>query len=290
MDKVIQEVSNPKCDIISVSDILNSQDFKDSTMELPCAFGVTFDGNIFIRDLTKMGHLLVGGETGQGKSICLQAMLLSLICKRTPDELRLILIDPRHVELSDLSGLEGSYLETPVIIDTDTARKSLSSLCQLMDERYAKFKISNVCNIIEYNALTDEKMPYIVVVIDEYGDLFIESKKIKKSIEYLAERASTVGIHLVLSTFHMSYQFVTGFIRANFPARIMFKTLFRRESRVILDKPDAENLPDCGVMIYYCGNVPIRVRGAFVTKNDINNIVKEMTNRYQPLQHSGENK
>ena len=282
------EVPNRECDNISIQEILNSQDFRDSMLVLPCALGKTISGTIFIRDLTQMGHLLIGGEHGSGITTCLKDLLLSLICKRSPDEMRLILIDSTGCELSVFSKLTGSYLAAPAVTDAISAYQILSALCQLADERFSKLKMANVRNIIEYNAIVEEKMPYVVVVINEYAELMMDvGKEIEDAIINLAERNMTVGIHLIISTSRLSHKFVTGYIKANFPARIAFETLTCAESRMILDRLGAENLLSHGVMIYNCGTDLIRVQCALATDDDINNIVNGISDKYQSHQYGG---
>lgn len=276
------EVPNRQRDIIPVSDILSSNEYSNNNMELPCALGRTMTGGIFMADLAQMPHLLIAGATGQGKSVGLNVLLLSLMAKRTPDEMRLILIDPKQVELSIYSELVHSYLASPVITDVQTAYQTLSLLCVLMDERYSRLNEEHVRNITEYNAKNSKRMPYIVVVIDEYGDLVMQAgKQMEYAICRLAQKARAVGIHVIISTQRPSVTIVTGDIKANFPTRIAFRTTTGTDSRVILDQTGAEKLLGKGDMIYYNGADLTRVQCAFASTDEVELAVRNAKDKYQ---------
>ena len=229
-----------------------------------------------------MPHLLVAGATGQGKSVGLNVILMSLLHKKTPDELRLVLIDPKKVELNLYSKIESSYLASPVITEPEDAEQKLQSVCDLMDERYELLSSVGVRNIKEYNALSIvEKLPYVVVVIDEYGDLVMTSgKQMERAICRIAQKARAVGIHMIISTQRPSATIVTGNIKANFPTRIAFRTTTGTDSRVILDQTGAERLTGKGDMIFFSGADTTRMQCAYVTLDEVNETCNDINKRY----------
>ena len=276
------EVPNKQKPILPLKDILCSPEYLTSDMALPLAIGRTVTNDIFMADLAEMPHLLVAGATGQGKSVGLNVMLMSLLHKKTPEELKLVLIDPKQVELNVYSKLGSAYLATPVITEADEAERVLQSLCELMEERYNLISSAGKRNIKEYNALTIvEPMPYIVVVIDEYGDLVMQSgKQMERSICRLAQKARAVGIHLIISTQRPSATIVTGNIKANFPTRIAFRTTTGTDSRVILDQIGAEKLTGCGDMIYFAGAETTRVQCAYASIEEVSKSCEEIGEIY----------
>ncbi len=272
------EVPNKQKPILPMSEILCSTEYLTSDMALPLAIGRTVTNEIFMADLADMPHLLVAGATGQGKSVGLNVMLMSLLHKKTPEELKLVLIDPKQVELNVYSKLGSAYLASPVITEAEEAESVLESLCELMEERYDLISSAGKRNIKEYNALTIvEPMPYIVVVIDEYGDLIMQSgKPMERSICRLAQKARAVGIHLIISTQRPSATIVTGNIKANFPTRIAFRTTTGTDSRVILDQIGAEKLTGCGDMIYFAGAETTRVQCAYASIEEVSKSCEEI--------------
>lgn len=272
------EVPNKQKPILPMSEILCSTEYLTSDMALPLAIGRTVTNEIFMADLVDMPHLLVAGATGQGKSVGLNVMLMSLLHKKTPEELKLVLIDPKQVELSVYSKLGSAYLASPVITEAEEAESVLESLCELMEERYDLISSAGKRNIKEYNALTIvEPMPYIVVVIDEYGDLIMQSgKPMERAICRLAQKARAVGIHLIISTQRPSATIVTGNIKANFPTRIAFRTTTGTDSRVILDQIGAEKLTGCGDMIYFAGAETTRVQCAYASIEEVSKSCEEI--------------
>lgn len=272
------EVPNKQKPILPLSEILCSPEYLTSDMVLPLAIGRTVTNEIFMADLADMPHLLVAGATGQGKSVGLNVMLMSLLHKKTPEELKLVLIDPKQVELSVYSKLGSAYLASPVITEAEEAESVLESLCELMEERYDLISSAGKRNIKEYNALTIvEPMPYIVVVIDEYGDLIMQSgKPMERSICRLAQKARAVGIHMIISTQRPSATIVTGNIKANFPTRIAFRTTTGTDSRVILDQTGAEKLTGCGDMIYFAGAETTRVQCAYASIEEVSKSCEEI--------------
>jgi S-DNA-T family DNA segregation ATPase FtsK/SpoIIIE len=276
------EVPNKDRQVLPLADILNSSEYQNTAMDLPLCIGRKVDGSVFMADLADMPHLLVAGATGQGKSVSLNVILMSLLHKKTPDELRLILIDPKKVELNLYSKIESSYLATPVITESEDAEQKLEAVCDLMDERYELLSSVGVRSIKEYNAIPIvEKLPYIVVVIDEYGDLVMTSgKQMEHAICRIAQKARAVGIHMIISTQRPSATIVTGNIKANFPSRIAFRTTTGTDSRVILDQTGAERLAGKGDMIFFSGADTTRVQCAYVTSDEVNNTCDEINERY----------
>jgi len=280
------EVPNKQKPILPMSEILCSTEYLTSDMALPLAIGRTVTNEIFMADLADMPHLLVAGATGQGKSVGLNVMLMSLLHKKTPEELKLVLIDPKQVELNVYSKLGSAYLAAPVITEAEEAERVLESLCELMDERYDLISSAGKRNIKEYNAMSIvEPMPYIVVVIDEYGDLIMQSgKQMERSICRLAQKARAVGIHLIISTQRPSATIVTGNIKANFPTRIAFRTTTGTDSRVILDQIGAEKLTGCGDMIYFAGAETTRVQCAYASIEEVSRSCEEIGEVYADYQ------
>lgn len=272
------EVPNKQKPILPLSEILCSKEYLTSDMALPLAIGRTVTNDIFMADLADMPHLLVAGATGQGKSVGLNVMLMSLLHKKTPDELKLVLIDPKKVELSIYSKLGKSYLASPVITEAEDAENALESLCDIMDKRYDIISSAGKRNIKEYNSIsTVEQLPYIVVVIDEYGDLIMQSgKPMERAICRLAQKARAVGIHLIISTQRPSATIVTGNIKANFPTRIAFRTTTGTDSRVVLDQIGAEKLTGCGDMIYFAGAETTRVQCAYASIEEVSKSCEEI--------------
>ena len=276
------EVPHKKKEILHLGEILGSDEFLTTDMTLPLALGKTITGKTFIADLADMPHLLVAGATGQGKSVGLNVMLMSLLHKRTPEELRLVLIDPKKVELKPYETLGKAYLATPIITESAAADRALSALCGIMDARYEKVGEKGRRNIAEYNASPDvEKMPYYVVVIDEYADLMMTSgKEAEMAICRLAQKARAVGIHLIISTQRPSATIVTGNIKANFPTRIAFRTTTGTDSRVILDQVGAEKLTGNGDMLYFAGAELTRVQCAYVGIDEVEATCREIGESY----------
>ena len=276
------EVPNKQKPVLPLSEILCSPEYLTSDMALPLAIGRTVTNSIFMADLADMPHLLVAGATGQGKSVGLNVMLMSLLHKKTPDEMKLVLIDPKKVELSVYSKLAGSYLAHPVITEVEEAQNVLTALCDIMDERYDLVSSAGKRNIKEYNALSIvEPLPYIVVVIDEYGDLVMQAgREMERAICRLAQKARAVGIHLIISTQRPSATVVTGNIKANFPVRIAFRTTTGTDSRVVLDQTGAEKLTGRGDMIYFAGAETTRVQCAYTGIDEVLQTVSDIADSY----------
>lgn len=276
------EVPNSERKIIPVDDIFNSLTFQNSDMELPVAIGRTVTNEVFVSDLAEMPHLLVAGATGQGKSVGLNVLIMSLLKKKSPEELKLVLIDPKKVELSIYSSLQSSYLACPVITETEEAERKLEAICTLMDERYELLSSVGVRNIKEYNALSIvEPIPYIVTIIDEYGDLIMTADtKIEKAICRIAQKARAVGIHMIIATQRPDTKIVTGNIKANFPARIAFRTTTGIDSRVVLDQVGAEKLSGKGDMIFFNANGTTRMQCAYASTEDVMTTCSAVKEKY----------
>ena len=283
------EVPNRKRCIVSMESIINSRVYQESTMELPCAIGKMVDNEVFMFDLAKAPHLLVAGATGQGKTVCLNAIITSLLYKKHPSELKIVMIDPKKVELSIYSPIENHFLarleeeEDCIITDLQQAIRTLESLCMLMDQRYDLLKRAHARTIKEYNEMFKSRqlspedghefMPYIVVIVDEFGDLIMTGgKEVESPICHLAQLARAVGIHMIISTKRPQNSIISSAIKANFPTRIVFKVSSAMDSRVILDSDGANRLMRQGDMLYLGEVGPIRVQCAFVDTPEVNDI------------------
>ena len=281
--------SNPK--IVSGQSIIGSKKFQESTYDLPIALGKTITNEVFMVDLCKMPHVLVAGATGQGKSVGLNAIITSLLYKKHPAELKFVLVDPKKVEFSIYSVIEHHFLaklpdgEDAIITDVTKVVQTLNSICVEMDTRYDLLKAAHVRNIKEYNEkfinrrLNPEKghkfMPYIVVVIDEFGDLIMTAgKDVELPIARIAQLARAVGIHMIIATQRPTTNIITGTIKANFPARIAFRVSAMVDSRTILDRPGANQLIGRGDMLFLQGAAPVRVQCAFIDTPEVAEITK----------------
>lgn len=279
------EVPNKVREILPIEDMLLTPEYENSDMDLPCVLGCTATGDVLIADLAKMPHLLIAGATGQGKSVCLNTILASLLHKKTPEEMRLVLVDPKQVEFSLYSQLGySSYIAAPVSTNADTAELMLNDTIQLMEDRYTLLNGKGVRNIKEYNA-TDgvKKLPYLVFVIDEYGDLILQKKRgaeIETKICRIAQKARAVGIHMILSTQRPSVKIVTGDIKANFPTRIAFRTITSTDSRVVLGKKGAETLTGKGDMLFFDGEKTVRAQCAYTTTEYVKDMCSQIQEKY----------
>lgn len=287
------EVPNQKPLIVSMESILNSKKFQESTFELPIALGKTITNEVYMVDLAKMPHLLVAGATGQGKSVGLNAIITSLLYKKHPAELKIVMVDPKKVEFSIYAPIENHFLAKipgdgdSIITDVTKVIQTLTSLCQEMDTRYDLLKKARVRNIKEYNAkfiarqLNPEHghnyMPYIVVVIDEFGDLIMTAgKEVELPIARIAQLARAVGMHMIIATQRPTTNIITGTIKANFPARMAFKVMSQIDSRTILDAKGADQLVGKGDMLFLAGNTPVRVQCAFVDTPEVEQICQHI--------------
>jgi S-DNA-T family DNA segregation ATPase FtsK/SpoIIIE len=284
------EVPNRNPEMVPMKGILASKKFQECDFQLPVALGKTISNEIFIADLAKMPHLLMAGATGQGKSVGLNAILVSLLYKKHPAYIKFVLVDPKKVELTLYNKIERHFLAKlpgdgdAIITDNQKVIHTLNSLCVEMDDRYKLLQDAFVRNIVEYNVkFLDRKlnpqnghrfMPYIVVVIDEVADLMMTAgKEIEIPIARLAQLARAIGIHLILATQRPSVNVITGMIKANFPARIAFRVTSKIDSRTILDANGADQLIGKGDMLYNGGNEMIRLQCPFVDTPEVEKIV-----------------
>ncbi len=283
------EVPNSKPEMVSMRSLIASKKFQESNFELPVVMGKTITNETFTFDLCKMPHLLVAGATGQGKSVGLNAILISLLYKKHPAQVKFVLVDPKKVELTLYNRIERHFLaklpdeEDAIITDTSKVVNTLNSLCIEMDQRYELLKAAQVRNIKEYNQkfidrkLNPEKghryLPYIVVLIDEFADLIMTAgKEVEQPIARIAQLARAIGIHLIVATQRPSVNVITGMIKANFPARIAFRVLSKIDSRTILDASGADQLIGRGDMLISTGQDVIRLQCGFVDTPEVDEI------------------
>lgn len=290
------EVPNKKRQTVGIREVLTDERFKRAKMELPIALGKTIQNEVFVADLAKMPHLLVAGATGQGKSVGINVVLMSLLYKKHPSQVKLILIDPKKVELFPYAHLENHFLGflpdqvEPIVTDTTKVVHTLNSLIIEMETRYDLLKKAETRNISEYNdkfvarRLNPNKghrfLPYIVLIIDEFADLIMTAgKEIELPIGRLAQLARAVGIHLIIATQRPSVNIITGVIKANFPARIAFKVASKVDSRTILDTGGAEQLTGRGDMLLSVGGDVIRLQSAFVDTPEVERVIHFIANQ-----------
>ena len=283
------EVPNSKPQVVGMRSVIASEKFQNSGMDLPLVLGKTISNETFVTDLTKMPHLLMAGATGQGKSVGLNAILVSLLYKKHPSQIKFVLVDPKKVELTLFNKIERHFLaklpgdSDAIITDTKKVVATLNSLCIEMDLRYELLKDAQVRNIKEYNAkfisrrLNPENghrfLPYIVLVVDEFADLIMTAgREVETPIARLAQLARAIGIHLIIATQRPSVNIITGTIKANFPARIAFRVTSKIDSRTILDSGGADQLIGRGDMLLSTGNELIRIQCAFVDTPEVDRI------------------
>jgi DNA segregation ATPase FtsK/SpoIIIE, S-DNA-T family len=275
------EVPNQNPKMVSMLSVLNTEAFLDSKFDLPIALGKTISNKPYVADLTKMPHLLIAGATGQGKSVGLNAIITSLLYKKHPAQLKFVMVDPKKVELTLFSKIERHFLaklpdvDEAILTDNKKVVRTLNALCILMDERYELLKAAQVRNIKEYNTkFIDRKlnpndghkfMPYIVLIVDEFADLYMTAgKEVEYTITRLAQLSRAIGIHLIIATQRPSVNIITGTIKANFPARIAFRVSAKVDSRTILDASGADQLIGRGDMLISSGSDLIRLQCAFL--------------------------
>ena len=285
------EVPNSKPDVVSMRSLIASDKFQNADMELPLVLGKTISNDIFVTDLTKMPHLLMAGATGQGKSVGLNAILVSLLYRKHPSQVKFVLVDPKKVELTLFNKIERHFLAKlpdeaeAIITDTSKAVKTLNSLCVEMDERYELLKTAECRTIKEYNAKFISRklnpnnghrfLPYIVLVVDEFADLIMTAgREVETPIARLAQLARAIGIHLIIATQRPSVNIITGTIKANFPARIAFRVTSKIDSRTILDAGGADQLIGRGDLLLSTGNELIRLQCGFVDTPEVQAITE----------------
>lgn len=286
------EVPNKKARIVSMESIINSRKFQESNYELPMALGKTITNEVYMADLAKMPHLLVAGATGQGKSVGLNAIITSLLYKKHPSELKMVMVDPKKVEFSIYAPLANFFLATlpdesedPIITDVSKVVRTLKSLCQEMDDRYLLLKKAHAKNIKDYNTKFKSRqlnpanghrfLPYLVVIIDEFGDLIMTAgKEVELPIARIAQLGRAAGMHMIIATQRPTTNIITGTIKANFPARMAFKVMSQIDSRTILDQSGANQLVGRGDMLFLAGNMPERIQCAFVDTPEVERITE----------------
>jgi DNA segregation ATPase FtsK/SpoIIIE, S-DNA-T family len=307
------EIPNEYRETVFLSEVLQSETYESARSPLTLALGKDIAGNPMCADLGKMPHALIAGTTGSGKSVAINAMILSLLYKSKPDEVRMIMVDPKMLELSVYEGIP--HLLTPVVTDMQEAANALRWCVGEMERRYKLMAAMGVRNIIGFNRKvkeaikkgepirdplfqpdpneiieamafpTLEPLPYIVVIIDELADMMMMArKKVEELIARLAQKARASGIHLILATQRPSVDVITGLIKANIPTRIAFQVSSRVDSRTILDQMGAEHLLGHGDMLYMGtgSNIPQRLHGAFVDDNEVHRVVKHLKSTGQP--------
>ncbi len=287
------EVPNKNKQVVALKELLLSEKFTQSKMALPIALGKTISNEVFVADLAKMPHLLVAGATGQGKSVGINAILMSILYKKHPSQVKLVLIDPKKVELFPYGSLDQHFLaflpdqDEPIITETSKVINTLNSLCIEMDSRYDLLKKARVRNINEYNEKFTERklnpndghkfLPYIVLVIDEFADLIMTAgKEVEMPIARLAQLSRAIGIHLIIATQRPSVNIITGIIKANFPARLAFKVTSKIDSRTILDGGGADQLIGAGDMLLSIGSNNVRLQCAFVDTPEVENVIQHI--------------
>ena len=288
------EVPNRKKQTVALKEVLASKKFKEAKMDLPIALGKTISNEVFIADLAKMPHLLIAGATGQGKSVGINTLIMSLLYKKHPSQIKLVLIDPKKVELSLYNKLANHFLaflpgeEEAIVTDTSKVVQTLHSLTVEMDMRYDLLKKAGVRNITEYNQKFVKRsllpteghrfLPFLVLIIDEFADMIMTAgKEVELPIGRLAQLARAVGIHLIIATQRPSVNIITGVIKANFPARLAFRVASKIDSRTILDTGGADQLIGRGDMLLYSGSDTVRIQCAYVDTHEVERVIDHIS-------------
>lgn len=269
------EVANPDREVVHIRDILATEDYQKSKSRLTMALGMDVVGNPVTADLGKMPHLLIAGATGAGKSVAINTIICSILFKATPDEVRLLLIDPKRIELSGYEDIP--HLLHPVVADPKMASRALQWAVKEMERRYSLLEEMKVKSLTNYNRVAEEKLPYIVIIIDELADLMmVSSSEVETSVARLAQKARAAGVHLILATQRPSVDVLTGLIKANFPTRMSFKVSSKVDSRTILDGSGAEHLLGAGDMLFLPPGAARlqRIHGAFISEKESERIVE----------------
>lgn len=284
------EIPNRSPEFVTVRRIIESEKIQQAKSKLTVALGLDVSGNPQVADIARMPHVLIAGATGSGKSVCINAFLMSLLYRNSPSELKLILVDPKRVELSVYNGIP--HLLTPVIVEVDKVLSSLKWAIAEMERRYKLFASVGVRNIEGYNELAGfQALPYLVIVVDEMADVMMFAPvEVEDAICRLAQMARATGIHLLLSTQRPSVDVITGLIKANIPCRIAFNVTSMIDSRVIIDSPGAEKLLGKGDMLYIPPDQskPSRIQGAFVSDAEVHKMVDWLKERGGPVQYTEE--
>lgn len=292
------EIPNRNRELVQIRDIIGTEKFDSSTQELPLIMGKTIEGEVFLKDLVKMPHLLIAGSTGSGKSVGLNAIITGLLYSCPPSSLKFVMIDPKKIELQQYARVIDHYVampeaaDEPIITDVSQALFTLKSCEKEMEERYDLLSSAKVRNIKDYNERylsgkisgdTARYLPYIVVIIDELADLMMTAgKEIEGPIARLAQMARAVGIHLILATQRPSVDVITGLIKANFPARMAYQVATKIDSRTILDQNGAQGLVGNGDLLYQLGSHIVRIQGPFVSMNEIDRLTEYIESQPGP--------
>jgi S-DNA-T family DNA segregation ATPase FtsK/SpoIIIE len=274
------EIPNDEREVVTLGDILESATKKG---ELPLVLGKDISGETVVSDLCSMPHLLIAGATGAGKSVCVNSLIMSMISQKSPEQVRLLMIDPKMVELKIYNGIP--HLLTEVVTDPRDAAKALRWVIFEMENRYRLLDENYVRNISSYNRKMREPLPYIVIIVDEFANLMaISQKEVEDAVVRLAAMSRAVGIHLIMATQRPSVDVITGLIKANFPFRIAFQVASKMDSRTILDTVGAEKLLGSGDMLFApAGSMNIqRIQGAFISEEEVVRIVRELKKKAQP--------
>jgi len=270
------EVPNEMRETVTIKELLSDRNFKDAKHKIPICIGKNISGDIEVIDLSKTPHLLVAGTTGSGKSVFINTLLASILYKFSPNELKLILIDPKMLELSVYNDI--AHLLTPVVTEPKKAIIALKWVCKEMERRYSLMNEENTRSLEAFNQKVKEKIPYIVVVIDEMADLMMTAgKEVEHYVQRLAQMARACGIHLVMATQRPSVDIITGSIKANFPSRISFQVASKYDSRTVLGEIGAEQLLGNGDMLLMKngGNI-LRYQSAFISDNEVTKLINEI--------------
>lgn len=284
------EVPNKVAQMVSVREVFESETFQKSNLELPICIGKSIDGTIKVIDLAVAPHLLIAGATGKGKSVGINMIIASLLFKKTPEMLKLVMIDPKRVELSVFENIHRHFLlkltdtEKSIITDVSLAQETLEKLCAIMDERLEFLERNRVRNLKEYNAKVVDKLPYIVVVIDEWADLIMTAGKgVEAPLTRLAQLARAIGIHLIVATQRPSVNVITGSIKANFPTRLSFQVSSGHDSKTILDTVGAENLIGKGdSLLSIAGGKLERIQCAYIDTQEVVKLVDYIAKQPAP--------
>lgn len=284
------ELPNRSPEFVPLKKMLSSKEMKESKSKLTMSFGLNVSGNSVVADLAKMPHMLIAGQTGSGKSVCINAILSTFLFRAAPSEIKLILVDPKRVELTGYNGIP--HLLTPVIVEPEKVISALRWILSEMDRRYKLFAQAGVRNIDGYNEMSGfQALPYIVLVVDELADVMLYSPvEVEDAITRIAQMSRATGIHMVLATQRPSVDVITGLIKANIPTRIAFAVSSQVDSRVILDTQGAEKLLGKGDMLFLPPEQakPMRIQGAFISDKEINNVVAFIKNQGIEPQYSEE--
>lgn len=294
-DAVGIEIENENIKMVTLREIVEGKEFKDAKSKITFAVGRDIAGKAIVANLKEMPHLLIAGSTGSGKSVCINSIIMSLIYKADPDEVKLVLIDPKVVELGNYNGIP--HLLIPVVTEASKAAAALNWAVAEMTDRYKKFADANVRNLASYNeqmlseGKKEETLPQIVIIIDELADLMMAApKQVEESICRLAQLARAAGMHLIVATQRPSVDIITGLIKANIPSRIAFAVSSQYDSRTILDVGGAEHLVGKGDMLFnpLGSGSPIRVQGCFVSDGEVMNVIDFVKSQIEEVEYNGE--